>query len=565
MEKTKGKPTWYKALSVAMALVLALGLTPMPRQAYADVAAGSADALTTQAESGELADGTYNANGLSTAVLSMYHFHDAQVVVKGDNAWLITTEDTDNTVKRFDGMAYGPQSEILDASDEANRTLVAGTPTAAVVPVYGEDGETLVTRTFVLPVPKSVIAAGADIYYMIKYVEGYSDAHDGDWYKATAGDYYLTGYTLEKVSDDTTLPDDADYTAVEAALAKVPTDLSIYTDETAQALTDAVDAVEEGKKIDEQAEVDAMAKAIEDAIAALKLTPAAQAAVDKAAAEEAQAAADTAKAEAEAAADKAAKTGSAADAAAAYQAAQKYEAAAKAAKEAADKAVESAKAEGSGVSADDLVELEKAATAASENATAAAAATETAKSASEKATKGANLSNATITVAGGTYTGKALTPVVTVKDANGKKLAAGTDYTVAYKNNTNAGTATVTVTGKGNYAGSSKTANFTIAKAAGSITAKAAKKTLAAKAKKKTTIKAAKAFKVTANASKGKVTYKKTKGNKKITVAANGKITVKKGLKKGKTYTIKVKATSAATANYNAATSKVFNVKIKVK
>ena len=154
----------------------------------------------------ELADGTYNATGLSRAVLSMYHFHDAQVVIKGDEAWLITTKDTDNTVKRFDGMAYGKQSEILDPSDETNHTLVEGTVTATVVPTYAEDG-TLETRTFVLPVPKSVIEAGEDIYYMIKYVDGYSETHDGDWYKASGGDYYLTGYTLEYVSDSTVLPE----------------------------------------------------------------------------------------------------------------------------------------------------------------------------------------------------------------------------------------------------------------------------------------------------------------------------------------------------------------------
>ena len=51
------------------------------------------------------------------------------------------------------------------------------------------------------------------------------------------------------------------------------------------------------------------------------------------------------------------------------------------------------------------------------------------------------------------YIGKALTPVPTVKDGS-KALAAGTDYTLSYKNNTDAGTATVTVTGKGNYTGS---------------------------------------------------------------------------------------------------------------
>ena len=63
--------------------------------------------------------------------------------------------------------------------------------------------------------------------------------------------------------------------------------------------------------------------------------------------------------------------------------------------------------------------------------------------------------------------GKAKTPTVTVSDGT-KRLVKGTDYTVSYKNNTNVGTATVTITGKGSYSGStSKT--FTIAKATKSI------------------------------------------------------------------------------------------------
>lgn len=50
------------------------------------------------------------------------------------------------------------------------------------------------------------------------------------------------------------------------------------------------------------------------------------------------------------------------------------------------------------------------------------------------------------------YTGKALKPAVTIKDGD-KKLVSGTDYTVSYKNNTKIGTATVTITGKGDYTG----------------------------------------------------------------------------------------------------------------
>ena len=51
------------------------------------------------------------------------------------------------------------------------------------------------------------------------------------------------------------------------------------------------------------------------------------------------------------------------------------------------------------------------------------------------------------------YTGSTIEPTVTVKDGR-KTLTAGTDYTVTYKDNTNVGTATATVTGKGNYTGS---------------------------------------------------------------------------------------------------------------
>ena len=62
-----------------------------------------------------------------------------------------------------------------------------------------------------------------------------------------------------------------------------------------------------------------------------------------------------------------------------------------------------------------------------------------------------NFSSSNITISSidpVTYNGSAQTPSITVKDGT-KTLVNGTDYTVAYSNNTNAGTATVTVTGKG--------------------------------------------------------------------------------------------------------------------
>ena len=51
------------------------------------------------------------------------------------------------------------------------------------------------------------------------------------------------------------------------------------------------------------------------------------------------------------------------------------------------------------------------------------------------------------------FTGRNITPSVTVKVA-GRTLTNGTDYTVSYSNNKNVGTATVKITGKGNYSGS---------------------------------------------------------------------------------------------------------------
>lgn len=64
-----------------------------------------------------------------------------------------------------------------------------------------------------------------------------------------------------------------------------------------------------------------------------------------------------------------------------------------------------------------------------------------------------------------TYTGSPFTPAVSVTLKNGTQLIKDRDYTLAYTDHTNAGTATVTVTGKGNYAGTAKK-TFVISKAA---------------------------------------------------------------------------------------------------
>lgn len=175
-----------------------------------------------------------------------------------------------------------------------------------------------------------------------------------------------------------------------------------------------------------------------------------------------------------------------------------------------------------------------------------------------------NITDCTVSgITAKTYNGKAQTQNITVKDA-ATTLKEGTDYTVSYKNNQNAGTATMTITGKGNYKGTI-TKTFLIDKADNTMTVKVKK--IKVKPNKNTSFKRTKVFKL--KTAKGKVTFMKIKGkkkkdNKKITISEKGKLTVKKGLKKGKTYTVKVKVTASGNENYKEK-STIVNLKIKVK
>ena len=66
------------------------------------------------------------------------------------------------------------------------------------------------------------------------------------------------------------------------------------------------------------------------------------------------------------------------------------------------------------------------------------------------------ISNASVSaIPDQTYSGQAITPEVTLTH-NSAALVNGTDYTVSYSNNKNAGTATAVITGIGNYSGSTR-------------------------------------------------------------------------------------------------------------
>ena len=74
----------------------------------------------------------------------------------------------------------------------------------------------------------------------------------------------------------------ADYTKVDNAISKIPTDLSLYTDSSVKKLKSAKQAINRNKNILEQDIVDGYATTIENAIAALKYKPADYTKVDNA-------------------------------------------------------------------------------------------------------------------------------------------------------------------------------------------------------------------------------------------------------------------------------------------
>lgn len=161
-----------------------------------------------------------------------------------------------------------------------------------------------------------------------------------------------------------------------------------------------------------------------------------------------------------------------------------------------------------------------------------------------------------------TYNGKAQMPKVTIKDINGDPIDSE-NFDVTYSNNVNAGVAAkAVITFKGaRYSGTVDDLTFKINKANQRMTVKAATKTLKAKKLKK---KAQTVTAITVARQGATPTYRKLSGSGKLTVnAKTGKITVKKKTKKG-TYKVKVRVTSGATVNYNAAYRDVF-VTVKVK
>ena len=171
-----------------------------------------------------------------------------------------------------------------------------------------------------------------------------------------------------------------------------------------------------------------------------------------------------------------------------------------------------------------------------------------------------DLATATISdFANKTYTGSALTQDFTVTDYAGTVLTLGADYTVSYASNTNAGTATATITGMGKYTGSQEK-TFTIAKA--TIAVPTAKTGLVYNGKAQTGVAAGANYTITGNSATDAGSYTATltaKPNYQFTGAkatASVKWSIAKATiqvpapKTGLVYNGKAQTGVAASANY---------------
>ena len=104
-------------------------------------------------------------------------------------------------------------------------------------------------------------------YAHLYFLKGSQDFEDHTFNAATYD--VVNAYTISNTAFDGNGP--ADYSKVDQALESIPSDLTIYTDESVAAVEQAKNSVVRGKKVTEQASVNAMAEAIRTAVANLKL------------------------------------------------------------------------------------------------------------------------------------------------------------------------------------------------------------------------------------------------------------------------------------------------------
>ena len=148
----------------------------------------------------------------------------------------------------------------------------------------------------------------------------------------------------------------------------------------------------------------------------------------------------------------------------------------------------------------------------------------------------AKIDSVALTVLKVNYNGKAWTPGVVVKDANGKTLTKGVDFTVEYKNNINPGKALVTVSFIGDYDGTvarnfvinysytARTAKLAVNQTTNSI--KASWSAVSGAAGYRVQLYRGKKLVRTVDTSKTSVTFKKLENGKKLSAGTEYKVVV---------------------------------------
>ncbi len=153
-----------KLLVAVLSLVLALGISV---SAYA-------------AEGDKPEDGKYALKSISSS-LGMVGNHllaPTTVTVKGDDALLVLTGD-ESVAKRFDEIYIGKYEDITE--ENADTIGIKGNESAGG------------TVSFSIPLKTSDLSATEPLYYVMRYKKGYSETHNGDWYKASTDHFFTLG------------------------------------------------------------------------------------------------------------------------------------------------------------------------------------------------------------------------------------------------------------------------------------------------------------------------------------------------------------------------------------
>ena len=243
---------------------VALGNTYIGAGLAADDVQGDIDAITDE------------INDLLTQMLGDADYSAVEAAINNmpDDFSNYTDESTQAVIDAYDAIVYGLKEDKQGDVDKMASDLAAAINALTLKGADYEYVDKYVNQAATvdrdLYTDDSLAALDAALAAVVRDL----DITHQDEVTNMANDLYLAldGLTLK----------DADYTAVEAAKAKYPADTSIYTADSLKAVDDAIAAVVEGKKADEQDAVDAMAQAIEDAIAALKKLGADYDAVDAA-------------------------------------------------------------------------------------------------------------------------------------------------------------------------------------------------------------------------------------------------------------------------------------------